>query len=39
MTAMGAEAGGDTPQAFSAFVNAESARWGRIIKERGIRPE
>ena len=39
MTAMGAEAGGDTPQAFNAFVNAQSARWGRIIQERGIRPE
>jgi tripartite-type tricarboxylate transporter receptor subunit TctC len=39
MTTMGAEAGGGTPQEFGAFVRAESARWGSIIKERGIRPE
>ena len=39
MAALGAEPGGDTPQAFAAFVSAESERWGRIIKEKGIRPE
>ena len=39
MATLGAEPGGDTPQAFGAFVAAESARWGRIIKEKGIRPE
>lgn len=37
--ALGAEPGGDTPLAFGAFLNAESMRWGEIIKERSIRPE
>ena len=39
MATLGAEPGGDSSPAFGAFVKAESARWGRIIKERGIRPE
>jgi len=39
MATLGAEPGGDSTAAFGAFVKAESARWGRIIKERGIRPE
>ena len=39
MATLGAEPGGDTPQAFGAFVRAESTRWGNIIKEKGIRPE
>ena len=39
MATLGAEPGGDTPQAFAAFVSAESERWGRIIKDKGIRPE
>jgi tripartite-type tricarboxylate transporter receptor subunit TctC len=39
MAALGAEPGGDSAQAFGAFVSAEQARWGKIIKERGIRPE
>ena len=39
MAALGAVPGGDTAQAFGAFITAESLRWGSIIKERGIRPE
>ena len=39
MAALGAEPGGDTPAEFGAFVKAESVRWGRIIQEKGIRPE
>ena len=39
MATLGAEPGGESAPAFGAFVKAESARWGRIIKERGIRPE
>ena len=39
MAALGADAVGDTPQAFAAFVRNESERRGRIIRERGIRPE
>jgi len=39
MATLGAEPGGDTPAEFGAFVKAESARWGKIIKEKGIRSE
>jgi tripartite-type tricarboxylate transporter receptor subunit TctC len=39
MATLGAEPGGNSAQEFAAFVKAESARWGAIIKERGIRPE
>ena len=39
MATLGAEPGGDTPQAFRAFVSAKSTRWGNIIKEKGVRPE
>jgi tripartite-type tricarboxylate transporter receptor subunit TctC len=39
MAALGAEPGGDTPQAFAAFVKSESERWGKIIRERGIKPD
>jgi tripartite-type tricarboxylate transporter receptor subunit TctC len=35
---LGAEPGGDTPQAFGAFVRAESERWGKIIKEKASAP-
>jgi tripartite-type tricarboxylate transporter receptor subunit TctC len=39
LAGLGAEAVGNTPLAFSAFVKEESARWGAIIRERGIKPE
>ena len=39
METLGAEPGGDKPQAFGTFVSAEAARWGKIIREKGIRPE
>jgi hypothetical protein len=28
-----------TPEAFGAFQRKESARWGKIIKSAGIKPE
>lgn len=31
--------GGGSPEAFAAFVNAESAKWGQLIKARNIKPE
>ena len=37
--ALGAEPGGDTPDEFGVFVKGESIRWGKIIKEKGIRLE
>ncbi len=37
--ALGAEPVGDTPEHFRAFIKAEMARWGTIIKEKNIRTE
>lgn len=39
LTAQGATPVGDTPEAFGAFIRAESARWGAVVKEVGIRAE
>jgi len=39
LAALGAEPVGSTPAEFGAFVRAEHARWGRIIREKGIRSE
>src|SRR3954470_21074556 len=39
LAALGAEPVGSTPAKFGAFVRAENARWGRIIREKGIRSE
>jgi len=36
---LGAEAVGNTSIAFSAFVKEESMRWGKMIRDRGIKPE
>jgi tripartite-type tricarboxylate transporter receptor subunit TctC len=36
---LGAEPVGSTPAQFAVFYRAEAARWGRIIQERGIKPE
>jgi tripartite-type tricarboxylate transporter receptor subunit TctC len=37
--AEGVTTGGNTPQEFGTFVRAETAKWGQIIRERGIRAE
>jgi tripartite-type tricarboxylate transporter receptor subunit TctC len=39
LAALGAEPVGNTPDEFGAFIRAEMARWGTIIRERGIRSE
>jgi tripartite-type tricarboxylate transporter receptor subunit TctC len=36
---LGAEAVGNSSIAFSAFYKEESMRWGKIIRDRGIKPE
>jgi tripartite-type tricarboxylate transporter receptor subunit TctC len=36
---LGAEPVGNSPADFAAFMLGEHERWGRIIRERGIRPE
>jgi tripartite-type tricarboxylate transporter receptor subunit TctC len=37
LAALGAEPVGDTPEEFAAFLRAETERWGKIIREKGIR--
>jgi tripartite-type tricarboxylate transporter receptor subunit TctC len=39
LAALGAEPVGDTPEQFAAFVRSEHARWGRLVREAGIRIE
>ena len=39
MAELGADPGGNTPDEFGAFVRAEMARWGKVIREKGIRPQ
>lgn len=38
-TAMGGEAGGDTPAEFSAFIASEQARWKQIVDTAGLAQE
>jgi len=33
----GAEIGGDTPEAFAAFIRDEHERWGRLIRDAGVK--
>ena len=35
---LGAEAGSSTPEQFGAFIQAEIAKWGKVIKDAGIEP-
>jgi tripartite-type tricarboxylate transporter receptor subunit TctC len=37
--AQGDEAVGSTPEQFSAFVRAEHAKWGKVIKDAGVKIE
>jgi tripartite-type tricarboxylate transporter receptor subunit TctC len=39
LAALGAEPVGDTPDEFGAFLKTDMARWGRIIREKGIQPD
>jgi len=37
MIATGADVGGERPEEFAAFIRAELARWGKVIKDGGIK--
>jgi tripartite-type tricarboxylate transporter receptor subunit TctC len=37
LAAQGAEPVGSTPEQFTAFIKAEQAKWGKVIRESGIR--
>jgi len=39
MTALGADAATNTPQAFAAMVRDEIAKWAKVLRSAGIRPE
>ncbi len=39
LVTLGAEAVGSTQEEFAAFMRVEDARWGRIIREKGIRSQ
>jgi len=30
---------GDTPEAYAAFIKAEIAKWGKVVRQAGIKPE
>lgn len=36
---MGIDIGGNSPQEFQAFVNAEYDKWGRVIQAAGLKPQ
>jgi tripartite-type tricarboxylate transporter receptor subunit TctC len=38
-TAQGVETVGSTPNEFAAFLKLEVSRWGKIVRQAGIRPE
>ena len=35
----GSEVAADTPEEFAAFVRAENAKWSKVIRDAGIKPE
>jgi tripartite-type tricarboxylate transporter receptor subunit TctC len=39
LVAMGFDAGGTTPRETTAFIAGEMAKWGKLIKEAGIKGE
>lgn len=39
MLALGSEAAGNTPEEFAAFIHEDQAKWSRLMKEQGIKPE
>ena len=36
---LGSELGGERPEAFAAFVRAEIAKWGKVIRDANIKSE
>jgi len=35
----GSSVAADTPEEFAAFIRAESAKWGKVIKDANIKPD
>ncbi len=36
---MGTFPGGGTPEEFDAFIAAETAKWAKVIKDAGVKPD
>jgi len=39
LAAQGAEPGGESPAEFAAYIGAEHAKWGPIIRKAGIKAD
>ncbi len=39
LATQGAVPGGESPEAFAAFIKAEYAKWGKVIREAGIKAD
>jgi len=39
VTDTGSEVAADTPEEFAAFIRAEEEKWGKVIRDAGIKPE
>jgi tripartite-type tricarboxylate transporter receptor subunit TctC len=39
LSSQGAEAIGSTPQAFGAYIRAETAKWAKVVRESGAKAE
>ncbi len=39
ITGDGSQVGGGTPEAFGAFIRAETVKWGKVVKQAGMQPE
>lgn len=39
MQSLGADPGGNTPEEFARFIREDQAKWSRLMREAGIKPE
>ena len=39
LLAQGAEPAGNTPAEFAAFIKAENAKWGKVVRDSGAKPD
>ena len=39
LAGQGLEPIGDTPAQFAAYLKSEAAKWGKVVKAAGIKPE
>jgi tripartite-type tricarboxylate transporter receptor subunit TctC len=39
MHALGADPGGNTPAQFARFIRDDQAKWAKLMREAGIKPE